>query len=478
MVEQLSPSVKKDIKVNSLFLFLANCYSNPTRAMVVSWVLWLILFMFSPFYYTVLPSPTIVVFILVCIACFAIGDFSVKQSIIVQKIKLENTEKTKNQSLKLNKRLNRFIFACSILGILGAFLFVVTKLFLSGLDFSQGISGARIERANDVLSGFSGNTPVTTYIGLLLFPLGTVAFLVSLLEGNNLKRKNLLFAKLAVVSPVSVTLVTGGRGGILQLIIMFFSVYLIRFYSNRKQKFASLTQSGIYKRIKSVNFKWLFLVLVIFFCFYTFYIFDTRREIVQATDFYTSLDRWESYYGIFPAKFLERMVSNHVLDSNFLLNAMQTVFYLTSGPSVFTKLVLSNATVGPFYGQYQVALLASFFRKFYPSFSVSDKIHAELSQAGTLGLIPSSWGMMYADFGWIGTLCEAFILGCICRYIYFSALSKQRLGDKLVLAFVITSIVLNPIVSPLGFTDSFFTFLVFLMCRPFLNRYSSKYCLA
>lgn len=475
MIQTQHKSIQTKERSNSFFRFLAYSFGSPTRVMLVSWLLWLLAFILAPFHYTILPSIRIVSFILACIISFAIGDFSLKQSIVSKKVKQKDNPKTNEIIAVKRKKLNRFILFCGLSGIAGALLFALSKLFLSGLDFSQGVSGARIERANDVLSGFSGNTPVITYLGLILFPLGTVSFLVSLLKPNSINSRTILIARISALSPVAVTLVTGGRGGILQLIIMFFSVYLIRYYCDRSSSKANLMPKITnMKSLKKSNFKWFFVILVVFFVFYSFYIFNTRREIVQATDFYTSLDRWESYYGIFPAKYLETMVNLEILDSNIVLNLMQTFYYLTSGPSVFTKLVSTSITIGPYYGQYQVALLASFCRKFFPSLSVSDSIYSELNQAGTLGLIPSSWGMMYADFGWIGTLCEAFILGCLSSYIYYSAISKQRLGDQVLLTFTITSILLNPIIPPLGFSDTFFTFLIFLLCRPILNKYCSS----
>jgi hypothetical protein len=168
------------------------------------------------------------------------------------------------------------------------------------------------------------------------------------------------------------------------------------------------------------------------------------------------------------------LVELRILGSDALLNIMQTFFYLTSGPSVLTKLIDSQANISLSLGLYQFAIIGPFVNKFFPESNLFPRLLSDLSQAGVGGLLPSAWGMMFVDFGFVGTFFEAFLLGCLSRMVYYLAIHRGRLGDKLMFLFTTMSIVMSPIVAPLGFSDSFFTLIVFLVAGKFLNHFNYK----
>jgi oligosaccharide repeat unit polymerase len=460
-------------KVISFFSYI---FSSPTKALVSTWILWAILVVSLPFYYTTPPSPLIILFILGCILCFSIGELFTNLALKLS-TKKQSRKEDKNLSVHSKskvspkmRRLDRFVFILAITGLVGATLFIVSKILFSGLDFTLGISGARIQQVSDVLAGNVHSTPFMTYIGLLTFPCATTAFLTSFLQPN-LTPKTLKWSRFSVIAPMAVTIVTGGRGGIIQTLVMFLSTTLINHYRKKKNNHVQFGDKKIWNRTKIGK---IFLVFAILFAIYNIYIFNTRRELTNATNFQFSLANWEQDYGIYPAPFLEDLVELRILGGDSLLNIMQTFYYLTSGPSVLTTLVNSRSNIALSLGLYQVALLGPLINKFFPDNNLFSRFMSDLSQAGVGGLLPSAWGMMLVDFGFFGTFFEAFLLGCISRVVYYFAIHRGNLGDQLMFLFTVMSIVMSPIVAPLGFSDSFFTITVFFVAGKFLNHLNSK----
>lgn len=460
-------------KIISIFSYI---FSSPTKALVGTWILWAILLVSFPFYYTTPPSLLIILFILGCILCFSIGEFFTNLALkIAKRTQLRKDENNQNVHLESKssqkmKRLDRFVFILAVTGLFGAALFIISKLLFSGLDFTLGITGARIQQVSDVLSGNVSSTPFITYVGLLTFPCATTAFLTSFLH-TDLTPNTLKWSRFSVIAPVAVTIITGGRGGIIQIIIMFLSTILINRYRNKNLNYNQSVDNKNWDRTK---IRKLLLVFIVFFTVYNIYIFNSRRELTNATNLQFSLANWEQNYGIRPAQFLQDLVGLHILDSDSLLNIMQTFFYLTSGPSVLTTLVDSRANIAPSLGLYQFAIIGPFINKFFPDNNLFSRLMSDLSQAGVGGLLPSAWGMMFVDFGFIGTFFEAFLLGCISRVVYYLAIHRGKLGDKLMFLFTIMSIVMSPIVAPLGFSDSFFTLIIFFVVGKLLNHLNSK----
>jgi oligosaccharide repeat unit polymerase len=460
-----------------IILFFSYIFSSPTKALVSTWILWTILVVFSPFYYTTPPSPFIILFILGCILCFAIGELFTNLALKPsrkKKFKKEDENKVVNLESKISskymRRLDRFVFILSITGLVGSTLFIISKVLFSGLDFTLGITGARIQQVSDVLAGNVNSTPFMTYIGLLTFPCATTAFLTSFLQPN-LTPKTLKWSRFSVIAPVAVTIVTGGRGGIIQILVMFLSTTLINHYCKKSLNNIKSADKKNWDRAKIGK---IFLIFVILFAIYNIYIFNSRRELTNATNFQFSLAHWEQDYGIYPAAFLKDLVELRIVGSDSLLNIMQTFYYLTSGPSVLTMLVNSRSNIDLSLGLYQVSMLGSLINKFFPDNNSFARLMSDLSQAGVGGLLPSAWGMMLVDFGFMGTFFEAFLLGCISKVVYYFAIHRGKLGDKLMFLFTVMSIVMSPIVAPLGFSDSFFTIIVFWVTGKLLNHFSSK----
>jgi hypothetical protein len=448
-------------KENLLVKFL-NKFKTPTSAMFHTWLIWLALYILVPFYYTKSISITTALYLFACIFLFGAGDYFAtykrknlsldKYFVSQSKLKLSNN--TNSVSISID-RLARY---CAIIGIIGATMVVLSKLLLTGLDFSAGVSGARIERANDVLNGSASSSPIWVYPGMLTFPLGTCAFLICLLNGEYLSKSTQQLCKFAAFSPIAVATINGGRGGIFFFVFMVCGAFAIRFYVEGRLKIPNL---------KIGKFIFAFVMGIVS---YNSYIFQSRREITLKDDLWESLNNWEINYGIFPARWLLDLVESGYVEGNILLNLMQTHFYFTSGPVVLSQVIDSGRSFGPYFGQAQIGMLGSLLQRTIPSWSMTDEFYAATNQINVTGLIPSGWGMMFMDVGWVGALIEAFILGWFSGKIYESAIYESKLSSKLMFCFVFASILLSPIISPLGFADNTFTFVAMLFVYFLLDK--------
>ncbi|NCJ07080.1 hypothetical protein GS597_11285 [Synechococcales cyanobacterium C] len=445
-----------------------------------TWLIWLLLYVFGPFRYTIPLNLFVFLFIAICIVSFCVGD-SVASHLVSRRTNKSNALFSAIESLndplyfyKAKVRLSNFLIYIVFVGFLGGIFFIIVKLFFSGLDYSQGVSAARFQSQ---VTDFQGGASVSiiAYLSYVLFPFSIVAFLASFLT-DSLSRKAKILSRLSFLIPVIVNVLTGGRGTILHTLLLALSLPLAgrknRNIFNAYQLFLRKISNKL--SLKKV-FKILFvLMIIILFLYYWMYIYVDRRNLNANNDALVYLDYAKSTYGIYPGKLLENLMARGLISPELVLNMMQSFYYFTHGPLVFSKMIDSQVSVGPYFGQYQVPLLMTLSRIFLPDLSVSTQVILELKQAGTYGSFPSAWGSFFLDFGWIGALIEAFLLGCMCKIIYIFAVSKDQLGDKLFLLFVMTSIYISPAVPPLGISLNAFVFVAFLFTRNPLNKLNKK----
>jgi oligosaccharide repeat unit polymerase len=442
-----------------------HCFDTPSKAMITTWLIWLALYLTVPFYYTNSISLMTAALIFLSIGFFVFGDLLSKS--VINKINSRKPRSIDNDLSRLeitgkySPRIDRLVSSAALVGLIGASIVVIIKTLISGLDFSAGISAARVQRANEVITGTVESSPLFLYPALLTFPFGTASFLSGILDKYSLSKKTLITSKIAILAPVSVTVVSGGRGGILHVVLMGLSAIALLSYSQQKKNYQF-----------KIRFNKLSIVFLMLFIIYSVYIFESRREVTGVESAYTAFYDWKTNYGIYPADWLSTLVNNGTVDSGLILNAMQTYYYITHGPSMFSKIVESSTEMGPYYGQFQVGILAPFIDKFLPALSMSDRITNEAVQVGVAGVFQSAWGMMYLDFGYLGLFVESFILGWICQIVYSNAIHKATLRAKLFFCFTLASILLSPMISPLAFSDSTFTIIAIVLFGIMLN--SSK----
>jgi oligosaccharide repeat unit polymerase len=443
---------------------LSDKLKTPTSGIFYSWSLWLLLYALMPFYYTNSISLPTAGLIAACSILFACGDSFASRNKFSKKYANSGLERpeTELEDFDFTPQANtieKIIRYCAIIGIIGAILVVLSKLLLSGLDFASGVSAARFERARESLTGAASNTPIWLYPGMIAFPFGSCAFLLSLLKSESLSKRTRQLCGFAALSPIAVAIINGGRGGIFYFVIMAGGAFLIKNYDR-----GSVTFSEKFKIPKWIVFSG------VAFIFYNIYIFESRREVTAKDNVWLALSDWEFNYGIYPAQWLVDSVQSGIIEGNWLINWMQTHFYFTSGPSILSRIIDSGISIGPFFGQVQIAMLAPLLDRTLPALSMTERIFSETNQIDVTGLIPSGWGMMFLDLGWGGVLVEAFILGWGSRRVYDAAIYGSKLGSKLMFCFVFAGVLLSPIVAPLGFSDNCFTFVSIVIISILMNK--------
>jgi oligosaccharide repeat unit polymerase len=453
--------------------FLILALQRPSFTMVATWLGWLFLYILPFFEYTKPISLYTSIIIFLFIFSFCLGDLSLTQFLGMSHKKLNYKKRTGNSLPQKpwefgehpvqRKVFSKTIRWFSIVGLAGALAFVFGKLFLSEIDFSTGISNARIERATSAVLGESAKTPLIVYLGFLTFPFGTSAFLIHLLYSAPLSKWTNRLAKLSIIAPISVAVINGGRGGILHLFIMGGATLFLN-------KIKGIKLSTIWRKLGIIPY-----IFITGFLFYSAYIFESRRLLVGKENFLTLFSDWEANYYIAPAQWLLDIIENNFLDGNFAATIMQTYYYLSSGPSIFGIILDSQMQLNYGFGQYQIPLITSFLERFIPSLSLRSNLYSSLDSIDTLGLLPSAWGMFYVDFGLWGGFLEAFLWGALSSLIYINASKAKKMSLQLTFCFMVASIVLSPLVAPLGFSETFFTLLAFLISDLIIHRKNSNF---
>jgi oligosaccharide repeat unit polymerase len=438
---------------------IINRFKTPSRAIVSTWLIWLTLYITFPFYYTTSVSPATVITIIISIFSFILGDILSRSTLSRESFRSNKHQDSSSESASVSKKnssqFNSLVRNAAIIGLVGASVVVFVKSVLSGLDFAGGVTSARFQRANDVLTGNVESSPTFLYPALLAFPFGTAAFLSGILNRNTLPNQIINISQLAILAPVAVTVVNGGRGGILQIIFMAIAAVVLLHYSDKSE----ISNQNFY----SLQLKKSSIFFFVAFAAYSIYVFESRREVTGVESIAAAFYDWKINYGIYPAGWIDSLIDAGFIDGNFVINVMQSYYYITHGPLTFSKILDGATSAGLYYGQYQIGLLSPLVDKFIPALSLSEKIISETSQLGVTGLFPSAWGMMYLDFGLLGLLVESFILGWTSQLIYYNAINKQSVGAKLMFCFTFASILFSPMIAPLGFSDSSFTLVAILL---------------
>src|SRR5262245_58578175 len=114
---------------------------SPGRLMISAWAIVTTLYLVGPLTYDRPPSQSTWGFIVVCILTFMLGTREGKLE--SSRVQREGPVLSPETS---GRRINLMIRATAVVGLIGIVCIVVDKIFLSGLDYSQGITALRYER--------------------------------------------------------------------------------------------------------------------------------------------------------------------------------------------------------------------------------------------------------------------------------------------------------------------------------------------
>lgn len=203
---------------------------TPAKLMLWLWVVYLLAYAFGPINYRRSISYSTMLFLGACIAAFATGStlFQIK----VREFPAGRSPRQLHEARRTAK-LNRLALIFATTGITGTLLVITDKVFLSGIDYSQGLGMVRWEMANEAeLSTERLRSPLL-WLGTLTYSFSNVAMLLYIFRGEVFRK---LTAGLVIVSsicPMAVAMIYGGRSQAILMLALIIGSLLIRLSCNQ-----------------------------------------------------------------------------------------------------------------------------------------------------------------------------------------------------------------------------------------------------
>lgn len=337
-------------------------------------------------------------------------------------------------SIDFNKA-NKIIQWGLLASLIGFLLLLYDKIFIQGIDYSQGLASAREQWR---IIGEQREGAASSLFSALGYVLGGTYFLslaLTLSRFVNLgDSRRFLYLLLGGVILGLHSLITGGRSSILLAI----AVISFGFFSSKHDRFPPL-----FNRIHFKTFIWAFSAIIFSYVVYVFY---SRAATTETGISEYSLDFLE-HLGLQPyAWFVDVCKSSTI-------GGMLAVLNLTS--SYLTHSLATTAAIVQYSGWESDGVIFSHL------ISLSSKLGLSEPPMDWFlaGRAPSLPGALYLQFGLMGMLFGAFLLGTLSSI--FEALLFCR-PDSLVLFFICTIIESILITSPFLFVGDllFFPFMV------------------
>jgi hypothetical protein len=426
---------------------------SPGRLMISAWAIISLLYFIGPIIYDRPPSLSTWGSIVGCILIFVLGarERKTRSSHVPSAGPTVSAETS-------GRRINRMVRATGLIGLIGILCIVVDKVFLSGLDYSQGITALRYERlAQASLGDEKLNRSLLLYVGSLIVCFTCVAYLLYILKAEVLTRSSIWLAQFGLVSPAVLAVLSGGRSPIVLALLLALGGVMVRTLNNQ----TPLPKEPVGRR--------LLLGFILLALFYNAYVFAERRLAMGVTDYNAFSEHFVNNSEAKPTAFARAVVDGDYVSPDLLMSLINSDYYLTHSLSNLDKIVLYEAQIGPYYGEYQFSLVATVLERIFPSLSLNADITRDSLATGTYGSFPTAWAGMYLDFGWFGAVIAIFLCGWISGRVYRRALKRQDVGAQLIMCYVIGGILLSPLISPFSASISLPTLASILICAGLLN---------
>ena len=354
-----------------------------------------------------------------------------------------------DRSIHDEMRYDHTIMACAVIGMLGIIAVVVDKLFLSGIDWSIGITNVRERRAVEVFENVPIHRSLLLYLGYLTFSFSCVSVTLFILVGERLGRFAALSGQISVLPMIIYALAYGARMPILLLILLCVGAALTRAVQGK-----SFLPSG--------HWMWLKLIIAcIAFLIYTNQVWQNRRDTNRIADYSifktVSASRWEMQ----PSPWLDEAVSDGKLPAGAVMDWLSIGMYITHSPTTVQRMVDHWNEISIYGGLYQVGILSPLTDVLAPSLKLSQNMRSQLMSAGIYGWFPNTWGAWIGDAGLVfGTIC-VFVWGFLSGWVYRAVRSGASVRTQLMLAFAYMTILISPLNGPFGMANSFLIFASF-----------------
>lgn len=346
--------------------------------------------------------------------------------------------------------VHKMILIFAVVGAVGSLARGIDIVFLRGLDYSEGISAARLENIALVGNEGVGTRPLSA-IGKLLMGCSTVAIITALLRFEDLSQRLTIFAGLSWILLLILSVFEGGRNTIAVNLLLFGSAGIVR-RRNGKRFFPF----GVVTR----SLARFFLVVVLG---YILFVFIDRFSALGYTDD-TVVSGIERAYSVEVSPWVKEMPAGPV--KSLLLGLVMMIVYICHGLDQLGALFDWLQVGTPGYGRYNLDLMVIALERV--GLPVTRFAFADLPKPG---LYFTGLGEMFLDLGYAGTLMflggAGFWTGTTWRMLR----GRNRLMPELLLSFSLCWILASPLYSIFpGFLGVLLAMLIFFVATPWVRR--------
>jgi oligosaccharide repeat unit polymerase len=394
---------------------------SPRRIFIISILVWLVIFVLSPFEYNNNISINTLWILTIYIFSFIFGtvlfDILNKKN---RKIDVKDThlyiKGLKDIIIKDKKKykvFKRFLLALIVTGVIGTiFRFYDLIVLKSYFSYSSATDFRLSYESNNLDVG------LISIISSFIFPISIFPFLLMLYFKELFTKRYQILSLLLTITFILYNVLRGGRTTITLILLMF----LIGLLITNRIKF----------KINKINFKYytIFLILGALFITYSINILTSRLEINGFT-IISHLYHLEKNYGITIHEEFLNFLNNNPNFSAVLYTFISIAWYFTHGLYEFEILIQGFDTGNLFWGGTQFYPVFKLFNILgLTNFSLDDLS----TYIPTYGRYSTFFGAVYTDFGILGFV-NLFIYGFISQIFWFK-FKKAKLVSLIVYPFI------------------------------------------
>jgi hypothetical protein len=431
--------------------FVPGLFANPGLLACAASAVALAVYLLGPIKYREGVGLRTYAFVLACLACFCLGSG-------VRRVRIRPDEPRWQPA---PSTVDRVVRMAAIAGLVGIAIFAFDRIFLSGLDYSRGVTTLRFEQqSSQALSQAAAphSGSILSNLGQLLTPFSIPAYLLYILRPQDLRRHTRWLAHLSLVSPFVYAWLYGGRSPIALFLAFAGGAMAIRRIQGQRALPGRIT------------FKIFVVVLLALVAFYVSYIFRERDRFVQRSGYGALVTQLERSNDTETAAALRDLPQRGRVAQAVAGDVLYLSYYFSHELPTLNRALTYQGRLGPYYGRYEMYLPSVLVGRVLPGLTAEKQITTEGQSANILGLFSTAWGAMFFDFGRGGALFFAFICGLFARHVYRRALRDGNLAAKLLLAYVIAGIIAIPVVSEFTISNALPTLLAIFVTGHYLSR--------
>ncbi|MBR0875021.1 hypothetical protein JQ633_32005 [Bradyrhizobium tropiciagri] len=411
---------------------------RPEILMGIVWIAFVTIFEVAPIHYLYTPG----FFAWALMAC-GVVTFGLGSSFATMPVQMPERHRKEEFGY-----LDRVIILCAVAGLAGCALIAIDKVFLSGQDWSIGITALRDRRSEQVLEGVPIRRSVLLYIGYLTVSFSCAATCLFLLKGEKVGRLAGWLAQASIFAMVGYSVLYGGRMPILLVVLLAVACGMVRALTGQ-----TFVPRGWYLWPKAG-------AVVVAFVAYINLVWTLRRNL-YSTDFAGFLRHADERWDLHLSPWLVDAVQSGHLPATSVMDFASNAVYLTHSPTIVQRAVEHAESLSMTFGLYQIGILSPLFDVFAPQLKLPETMRSELASAGMLGWYPNAWGAWLVDAGYYLGPVVILFWGFLSGAAYAHVVRGGSVAAQLMLAFAYMAILISPLNGPFGMANSFLIFCSF-----------------